>query len=72
MNSEEASGDLEYGPEEKARIVARLNQRYGTTLDVDLVEIAVSYRFTTWAALLADTQKTRTVAAGSSSTKCVD
>lgn len=38
-------------PDEKERIVAAFNARYHTTLFVDLVEVAVKFRFTSWAAL---------------------
>lgn len=52
--------------DEKRRIVSALNVRYRTTLDVDIVEVAVMYGFTSWPALLEDVQNTGTVDAGSS------
>jgi hypothetical protein len=39
---------------DKPRIVAMLNRKYGTTLSVELFEIAVTHRFTSWEVLAAE------------------
>lgn len=41
---------------EKSRIVEILNRRYGTTLTVEIIEIAVSHGFSTWEALWREAQ----------------
>ncbi len=42
---------------EKQQIVSVLNDQYGTTLDVELVEVAVRFGFTTWEALQWDASR---------------
>lgn len=42
---------------DKQQIVEVLNKQYGTTLCVELIEIAVTHGFTTWEALRRDAQR---------------
>ena len=40
--------------DDKRRIVAALNRKYGTSVPLELVEIAVASELTTWARLAAE------------------
>lgn len=42
--------------EEKQRIVSALNHRFGTSVPLELVEIAVASELTTWEKLEAETR----------------
>jgi hypothetical protein len=42
---------------DKEAIMATLNRRFGTTVTVDMIELAVTGRFTSWEALAQDAER---------------